>query len=90
MQEQYRECWNKLGFDGASYVPQIRVTYNADGSLASTPVLVNAPSDPSQKSLADSAMRAVQRCNPLKIPPQFAPFHAQWRARTLRFDPDEM
>ncbi len=90
LQEQYRECWNKLGFDGQSYVPQIRVTYNADGSLAAQPVLVNPPSDPSQRSLADSAMRAVQKCNPLRIPPQFAPYHAQWKARTLRFDPEEM
>ncbi|MBL8587833.1 MAG: cell envelope biogenesis protein TolA [Methylobacteriaceae bacterium] len=90
LQEQYRECWNKLGFDGQSYVPQIRVTYNADGSLASQPVLVNPPGEPALRALADSAMRAVQKCNPLKIPPQFAPYHAQWRARTLRFDPEEM
>lgn len=90
LQEQYRECWNKLGFDGQAYVPQIRVVYNADGSLAGRPQLVNAPTDPGQRSLADSAMRAVMKCNPLRIPPQFAPYHAQWRARTLRFDPEEM
>ena len=90
LQEQYRTCWNKFGFDGQTYIPQIRVLFNADGSLASEPVLANSPGDSSEKALADSAMRAVRRCDPIRIPPQFAPFHAQWKARTLRFDPQEM
>jgi hypothetical protein len=90
LQEQYRQCWNKFGFDGQTYVPQIRVLFNADGSLGAEPVLANAPGDASERALADSAMRAVRRCDPIRIPPQYAPYHAQWRARTLRFDPQEM
>lgn len=90
LQEQYRACWNKFGFDGQSYIPQIRVLFNADGSLAAEPSLVNPPSDVSEKALAASAMRAVRRCDPIRIPPQYAPYHAQWKARTLRFDPQEM
>ena len=90
LQEQYRTCWNKFGFDGQTYIPQIRVLFNADGGLAAEPVLVNAPGDTAEKALADSAMRAVRRCDPIKIPPQYAPYHAQWKARTLRFDPQEM
>jgi colicin import membrane protein len=90
LQEQYRQCWNKFGFDGQTYVPQIRVLFNADGSLGAEPVLANAPGDASERALADSAMRAVRRCDPIRIPPQYAPYHAQWRARTLRFDPNEM
>lgn len=90
LQDKYRGCWNKLGFDGVAYIPQIRVVYNADGALAADPVLVNPSSDPAERSLADSALRAVKRCDPLKIPPEFAPFHAQWGKRTLRFDPEEM
>lgn len=90
LQEQYRGCWNKFGFDGQTYIPQIRVLFNPDGSLAAEPVLVNAPGDAAERSLADSAMRAVRRCDPIKIPPQYAPYHAQWKARTLRFDPQEM
>ena len=42
------------------------------------------------RSLADSAMRAVRKCNPLRIPAQFAPYFDQWKNRTLRFDPEEM
>lgn len=90
LQEQYRNCWNKFGFDDAAYIPQIRVVYNADGSLQTEPVLVNAPADSAEKALADSALRAVRRCDPMKIPPQYAPYYAQWKARTLRFDPQEM
>ncbi|MDP4595203.1 MAG: cell envelope biogenesis protein TolA, partial [Beijerinckiaceae bacterium] len=42
------------------------------------------------QSLADSALRAVRKCDPLRIPAQFAPYYNQWKARILRFDPEEM
>jgi colicin import membrane protein len=91
LQEQYKRCWSYLGLDTEHrYVPQIKVEYTQDGSLASEPALLNPPSDPSLQSLADSAMRAVRECNPLKIPPEFAPYFDQWKARILRFDPEEM
>lgn len=91
LQDQYRQCWSYLGLStGASYVPQVRVLYGPDGSLQTQPVLTNPPSDPALRSLADSALRAVRRCNPLKIPDQFAPFYDQWKGRVLRFDPQEM
>ena len=91
LQDQYKRCWSYLGLDTEHrYVPQIRVQYSADGALVTEPSLLNPPGDPSLRSLADSAMRAVRRCNPLKIPPQFAPYFDQWKARILRFDPEEM
>jgi colicin import membrane protein len=52
--------------------------------------LVNPPSDPSKRSLAESAMRAVRRCNPLHIPSLYQPFYEEWKGRIVRFDPDEM
>lgn len=88
---QYKQCWsNPSAGGGPIYVPQIRVIYNQDGSLAQAPVLVNPPSDPMLRSVAESAMRAVRMCDPLRIPAQYAPYYQQWRARTLRFDPAEM
>ncbi|MBM3607690.1 MAG: cell envelope biogenesis protein TolA [Alphaproteobacteria bacterium] len=91
MQEQYKRCWNYAGLSaGQKYIPQISVSYSRDGALQGQPRLMNPPSDPSLKSLADSAMRAVQRCNPLRIPAQFAPYYDQWKGRVLRFDPEEM
>ncbi len=91
LEDQYRGCWSYLGLaNGVKYIPQVRVVYGMDGSLEGQPVLVNPPSDPAMQSLADSAMRAVRRCNPLKIPEQYAPYYEQWKGRVLRFDPEEM
>ena len=92
MQEQYKECWTTLGISSQrNYTPLIEVAYNPDGSLRGEPTLVNPPSDPALRSLADSALRAVRRCNPLRIPAQFAPYFDQWKGpRILRFDPEEM
>jgi colicin import membrane protein len=91
LQDQYKRCWSYLGLDQEHrYIPQVKVLYGADGSLADEPELLNPPSDPSLQSLAESAVRAVRECNPLKIPAQFAPYFNQWKARILRFDPEEM
>ena len=91
LQEQYKQCWNYLGLgQGPKYVPQIRVAYTPDGKLIGDAALINPPSDPQLRTLADSALRAVRRCNPLKIPAQYQPYYEQWKARILRFDPEEM
>ncbi len=89
--EQYKRCWSYIALGPAArYVPQIEVAYNANGSLAREPRLRNPPSDPNLRALADSAMRAVRQCNPLRVPPQFQPYYNEWKERILRFDPDEM
>jgi len=91
LQDQYKQCWSYIGLSGQpKYVPEIRVEYNQDGTLSGQPSLVNPPSDPSKRSLAESAMRAVRRCNPLHIPPLYQPFYDEWKGRIVRFDPDEM
>lgn len=90
LQEQYKRCWSYFGTGGARYVPQIKVAYAQDGSLIGAPSLINPPSDPNLQSLAESALRAVRRCNPLRIPSQYAPYYDQWKARIVRFDPEEM
>ncbi len=91
LEDQYKQCWSYLGLDGASkYIPQIKVLYSEDGGLMGEPVLINPPSDPAMRSLAESALRAVRRCNPLRIPAQYAPYYDQWKGRVLRFDPVDM
>jgi len=88
---QYKKCWSYLGLNGSDqYFPEIQVEFTPDGALAARPVLRNPPNDPNMRSLADSALRAVQECNPLKIPPQYAPYYDEWKSRIVRFDPDEM
>ncbi|RYB07135.1 cell envelope biogenesis protein TolA [Lichenibacterium ramalinae] len=88
--DQFKQCWSYLGLDHGRYIPEIKVSYAEDGSLQSEPTLLNRPSDPAARSLAESALRAVRQCNPLHIPAQFSPFYEQWRSRILRFDPAEM
>ena len=88
--DQFKQCWSYLGLEHGHYIPEIKVAYAEDGSLQSEPTLLNRPSDPAARSLAESALRAVRQCNPLHIPAQFAPFYDQWRSRILRFDPAEM
>jgi colicin import membrane protein len=87
--EQYKQCWNYLPLSGGQkYVPKIRVSYLPDGSLAAQPALLNPPSDPSFRGLAESAVRAVRRCNPLRIPAQFRPYYQQWKDWVVGFDPE--
>ncbi len=90
MQERYKQCWNYVGMAATRYIPQIKVEYAVNGALASEPVLLNPPSDPNLRTLAESALRAVRRCDPMPIPAQFAPYHQEWKSRILRFDPEEM
>ena len=91
LQEQYKRCWTFAGLGGQQkYIPEIYVQYTPDGSLIGQPVLLNPPSDPNLRSLAESALRAVRRCDPLRIPAQYQPYYDQWKGRIVRFDPEEM
>lgn len=85
----YLRCWSppaKIPTDG-SYAAKIRVSHNANGSLAGAPVLVNPPSDPDWRSYAESAVRAVKKCNPLSVPAEYLPRFDHWRKVTLYFSP---
>ena len=88
--DAYLRCWQPPPTmpDGAKYVAEIRVSFNPDGSLSAHPLLINPPSDQAWRAYADSAMRAVLRCNPLQVPPQYAPYFEQWRSKTVHFDPE--
>jgi colicin import membrane protein len=90
LQEQYKQCWSYLGLNAKKYVPEIHVQYSPEGRLIGQPALLNPPADPQLRGLADSALRAVKRCDPLKIPAQYQPFYDQWKGRVVRFDPEDM
>jgi colicin import membrane protein len=91
LQEQYKRCWNFAGLAGQQrYIPEIHVQYTPEGALSGEPQLLNPPSDPNLRALAESAMRAVRRCDPLQIPAQYQQYYDQWKGRIVRFDPEEM
>ena len=91
MKDTYEGCWARPPTkpQGDPYVARIAVEFNSDGSLAATPALLNPPSDPAWRTYAESAMRAVQRCNPLHVPPEFAPYFQEWREKNINFDPED-
>jgi hypothetical protein len=88
--DAYLRCWQPPPTmpEGAKYVAEIKVAFNADGSLSARPLLVNPPSDPAWRAYAESAMRAVLKCNPLQVPPQYIPYFEQWKNKTVHFDPE--
>ena len=89
--ESYLNCWTPPPVmpDGDIYVAQIKVVFNPDGSLSARPVLLNPPNDPAWRAHAESAMRAVKKCDPLRVPPQYAPYFEEWKIETIHFDPRE-
>jgi outer membrane biosynthesis protein TonB len=89
--ESYLNCWTPPPTtpEGDTYVAQIRVIFNPDGSLSGRPVLLNPPTDRAWRAHAESAMRAVRKCDPLKVPAEYMPFFEQWKVETIHFDPRE-
>jgi hypothetical protein len=91
-QDQFQGCWTQpiTVPSGQKYVPMVRVPLNVDGSLAGEPTLINPPSDPAWRPLAESAVRAIRKCDPLPVPARFKPYYAEWRGRIVRFNDDAM
>jgi outer membrane biosynthesis protein TonB len=87
--ESYLNCWTPPPAtpEGDTYVAEIRVIFNPDGSLSARPVLLNPPTDHAWRAHAESAMRAVRKCDPLKVPAEYMPFFEQWKVETIHFDP---
>ena len=91
-QDRFRGCWTQpiTVPSGPKYVPMVRVPLNLDGSLAAEPTLLNPPSNPAWRPLAESALRAIRECDPLPVPAQFKPYYDEWRGRIVRFDDDAL
>lgn len=87
--ESYLACWTPPpGMpEGDVYVAAIKVVFKPDGSLSARPVLLNPPTDPAWRAHAESAMRAVRKCDPLHVPAEYAPYFEQWKIETIHFDP---
>jgi len=92
---QLSKCWlvdaGKEGID--NMIIEIRTQVNKDGSVRDVKIL-NMPSDPVKRSVAESARRAVLVCDkkedesPFKIlAEKYADHYGEWKSMILRFNP---
>mgnify|MGYP002654490280 CR=1 FL=1 len=91
---QVAPCWNPPvgGRDVRRMTVLVRVNYSRDGRVigmpeAGTPTGATAGNADYARAFADTARRAVLRCQPLKLP---ADLYAVWQSVEINFDPEEM
>jgi len=90
---QVEKCWS---FPGGAANPEdlvvtIRISLNPDGSLSGAPAVLDnrfgLGGDQYYRVAAESALRAIRRCQPYQMPRDK---YQNWRQIDLRFDPREM
>jgi outer membrane biosynthesis protein TonB len=88
IQAQVKPCWNPpiAGPGAAKMTVLLHAEFNPDGSAAARPAVVSR-TGPASRPFDDSAIRAVLRCAPLKLPPKLYP---QWKSVEINFDPENM
>ena len=86
-------CWSVplgLPYDDNLLV-RIKLKLKKDGTIINSEILdherMNRPGQKFYKILAESALRAVRLCQPLKVPPTG---YEKWKEMQLNFDPTEM
>ena len=86
-------CWSVplgLPYD-KNLLVRIRLKLKPDGRILKSEILdharMNTPGQSFYKILAESALRAVRICQPLKVPPTG---YERWKELQLNFDPTEM
>ena len=86
---QISQCWSPpIGVENAQNLQiRLKLKLKRDGTLAGPPVLINSSSDPLFEVAAESAIRAVIRCQSYSLPPEK---YETWRDVHVTFDPREM
>jgi len=93
LKAQIFKCWNiPIGLPyNENLTVRIKIKLNPDGSLVSSEILdqarMNTTGQTYYKILAESALRAVKLCNPLKVP---STGYEKWKEMQLNFDAKEM
>ena len=86
-------CWSVplgLPYD-ENLLVRIKLKLKKDGTIMKSEILdhqrMNKPGQKFYKVLAESALRAVRLCQPLKVPPTG---YDKWKELQLNFNPSEM
>lgn len=92
LKEQIWKCWNAPSWlaGGENLRPTIKFNLKPDGSLDGIPENAAPSDDPAMRTMAESAMRAIQECAPYKIPAQFNAFYEDWKKFSVTFDMKEV
>jgi len=91
---QVAPCWNPPigGADVRRMTVVLRADFDRDGMVIGRPSVVSqtggtAGNAAYARAFADTAVRAVLRCSPLKLPPKLFDL---WKSVEINFDPDQM
>lgn len=89
LRAQIQACWNPPAgaADARDIIVKVRLQLRQDGSLSADPMLMNSGSHPIFRIAAESAMRAIRRCQPYRLP---ASKYEVWRDVEVTFDPRDM
>lgn len=92
IRDQLQRCWSPPAWvTGAEQLrPVIRIRLNETGGLLEQPVVISPSSETGMRAMEESALRAVQRCAPIKIPQQFQSFYNDWKDIVITFDVSAM
>jgi hypothetical protein len=88
--KRVEECWSPPPGVNSTTKMQviIRVLFKSDGSVARPPELVSGPASQLGPAMAESAKRAILRCQPFRM---LNPEHyEQWKDIEINFDPQYM
>ncbi len=93
IREQFKRCWNPPAGakDASNLIVTLDIKLNADGSVTDVKLAQDSSrynSDSFFRAAADSAMRAVHECSPLKNLP--ADKYGSWNDMELTFDPKDL
>lgn len=90
LRAQIERCWSPpagAANDETGAVVRLEIWLKPDGSLLRDPKVLNRGSGAYYNALADSASRAVRRCQPFTMP---LDKYESWKRIILNFDPSEM
>lgn len=88
MKQAVSRCWNiNSGLDGIDkVVVELEVWLRPDGRLAQPPKVVNSGSGPLFADAANSALRALEGCQPYDLPREY--YEGGWQHMILDFKPE--
>jgi outer membrane biosynthesis protein TonB len=89
LRAQIQQCWNPpVGvLEAQELIVKVQLDLKQDGSLEAEPKLVNNGSNPLFRIAAESALRAIKRCAPYRLP--IAKYDV-WHSVEVTFDPRDM